>query len=122
MEASGEGNSSLSMNTSSSAPFQEEKLGLGLYHGTCNNSNGDAHPFCLGLKFRQILLFFWGGGGGGVLKTGTIFLGYVKLRPQEHFFTGDCNVICRNYCVAIVMKICSTATPVHGVMATFADR
>ena len=31
MEASGEGNFSVSMNTSSSAPFQEERLGLGLY-------------------------------------------------------------------------------------------
>ena len=28
MEASGEGNFSVSMNTSSSAPFQEERLGL----------------------------------------------------------------------------------------------
>ena len=51
MEASGEGNFSVSMNTSSSAPFQEERLGLGLYIGgggggggcTCKNSNGDAH-------------------------------------------------------------------------------
>ena len=33
MEASGEGNFSVSMNTSSSAPFQEERLGLGLYPG-----------------------------------------------------------------------------------------
>ena len=33
MEASGEGNFSVSMNTSSSAPFQEERLGLGLYTG-----------------------------------------------------------------------------------------
>ena len=30
MEASGEGNFSVSMNTSSSAPFQDERLGLGL--------------------------------------------------------------------------------------------
>ena len=33
MEASGEGNFSVSMNTSSSAPFQEERQGLGLYPG-----------------------------------------------------------------------------------------
>ena len=47
MEASGEGNFSASMNTSSIAPFQEERLGLGLYTGgggcICKNSNGGAH-------------------------------------------------------------------------------
>ena len=60
--------------------------------------------------------------------TGTIIinvLGYIKLWPQEHFFTCVCNVpkvICRSYCVAIAMKICDMATPIHGVMAKFADR
>ena len=43
------------------------------------------------------------------------FLDYIKLRPQEHFFTHDCNVISRNYCIAIVSKICSAR-------AKFADR
>ena len=62
-------------------------------------------------------VFFW-----GVSKTGPTFLGYVKLRPQEHFFTRDCNVIFRNYCVAIARKICNPATPVLGVRAKFADR
>ena len=111
MEASGEGNFSVSMNTSSSAPFQEERLGLGLYPEgcTCKNSNGDARQFLFGLKFGQILLFFLG--GGGVLKTGTILLGYMKLRPHEHFFTRHCNVICRIYCITIAMKICKRATP-----------
>ena len=70
-----------------------------------------------GLKSGQILFFFW-----GVSKTGATFLRYVKLRPQEHFFTRDCNVIFRNYCVAIARKICNLATPVHGVRAKFADR
>ena len=73
MEASGEGNFSVIMNTSSSALFQEEKLGLGLY------PRGDVHVtiqmgmlvhFFLGLKFRQILLYFL---GGGVSKAGAIF-------------------------------------------------
>ena len=36
------------VNTFSSAPFQEERLGLGLYPGeegcTCKNSKGDARP------------------------------------------------------------------------------
>ena len=61
MEASGEGNFSVSMNMSSSAPFQEEKLGLGLYQGA-----GGVHVTVqmgmlvhfLDLKFTQILLFF----------------------------------------------------------------
>ena len=57
---------------------------------------------------------------GGV-ENWRYFLGYVKLRPQEHIFTPDCNVIFRNYCVAIARKICNTATPVHGAMAKFAD-
>ena len=64
---------------------------------------------------------FWGE-GGGVSKTGANVLGYVKLRPQKHVFTRDCNVICRSYCVAIAIKICDTATPIHGAMAKFADR
>ena len=41
---------------------------------------GMAHPVMFGLKFGQIL-FFLGGGGAG-LKTGIIFLGFIKLRPQ----------------------------------------
>ena len=63
MEASGEGNFFVSTNTSSSAPFQEERLGLGLYPGECKckNSNGDARPIFLGLKFGQILFFLGGG-------------------------------------------------------------
>ena len=76
--------------------------------------------FFLGLKFGQILFISCGGGGG--FKTGAIFLGYIKLRPQDHFFTHDCNVIFRNYFVSITRKICNTATSVHSVMAKFADR
>ena len=72
----------------------------------------------LGLKFRQILLFFL----GEVSKTGANVLGYVKLRPHEHFFTRDWNVIYGSYCVAIAMKVCDTATPIHGAIAKFADR
>ena len=65
-----------------SAPFQGERLGLarplpGGVH--VKIQTGMAHPVLLGLKFGQIL-FFWGGGGGS--KTGIIFLGYIKLRPQ----------------------------------------
>ena len=95
--------------------------------GPLPGEGGDVHvkiqmrmlvQFFLGLKFGQIL-FFW---GGGVSKTGAIFLGYVKLRSQEHFFTRDCNVIFRNYCAAIARKICNIATPVLGAMAKFADR
>ena len=42
-------NFSVSMNMSSSAPFQEERSGLGLYPPgggscTCKNSDGDARP------------------------------------------------------------------------------
>ena len=59
---------------------------------------------------------------GGVSKTGANVLRYVKLRPQEHFFTPDCNVICRSYCNVTAMKICDTATPIHGAMVKFADR
>ena len=102
-----------------SAPFQEERLGQGLYLGGCNVTikMGILVQF-LSLKFRQILFFL----GRGVSKTGSNVLGYVKLRPQEYFFTRDCNVICRSYCVAIAMKICNTATPIHYAMAKFADR
>ena len=75
------------------------------------------------LKFAQILFFLFFFFGGGVSKTDAIFFGgYLKLRPQEQFFTLDCNVICRNYCVAITRIICNTATPVHGAMVKFADR
>ena len=86
METSGEGNFSVSMNTSSSAPFQEERLGLGLYVGdcTCKNSNRDARPVFLGFKS-----FFL----GGSLENWRYVLGYVKLGLQEQFFTRDCNVI-----------------------------
>ena len=64
-----------------SAPFQGEKLGLarplpGDVH--VKIQTGMAHPVLLSLKFGQILLFSW----GGVQKTGIIFLGYIKLRPQ----------------------------------------
>ena len=49
---------------SSSAPFQEERLGQGLYPGGCNVTiqMGMLVQF-LGLKFGQILLFFLGGEG-----------------------------------------------------------
>ena len=65
-----------------SAPFQGERLGLarplpGGVH--LKIQMGMAHPVLLGLKFGQILFFLAGGGGS---KTGIIFLGYIKLRPQ----------------------------------------
>ena len=110
MEASSEGNFSVSMNTSLSAPFQEEKLGLGLYLG-----GGGVH---VKIKMRMLVHIFgfeiWADPVSflGVSKTGATFLGYVKLLPQEHFYTRDCNVIFRNYCVAIARKICNPATPV----------
>ena len=72
----------------------------------------------LGLKSVQILFFPWGGG----VENWHYFVGYVKLRPQEHFFTGDRNVIFRNNCVVIARKICNPATPVHDVRGKFADR
>ena len=74
MEASVERNFSVSMNTSSSAPFQEERLGLCLYPGGrgvyMEKLNGDARPIFVGLKFGQILFL-----GAGVSETGPIFLG-----------------------------------------------
>ena len=56
---------------SSSAPFQEERLGQGLYPGGCNVTiqMGMLVQF-LGLKFRQILLFFL---GRGVEKLALMF-------------------------------------------------
>ena len=60
------------VNTSSSAPFQEERLGC-----TCKNSKGDALPNFFGLKFGQILL------GGGECQKLAHFLGYVKQQPQS---------------------------------------
>ena len=71
MEASSEGNFSVSMNTSSSAPFREERLGL--YTG-----GGGVHVKIQmgmlikfsGLKFGQILFSFL---RGLVSKTGAVF-------------------------------------------------
>ena len=97
-----------------SAPFQGERLGLGLYPGVYM---GMARPILLGLKFGQILFFL----GRGV-ENWRYILGYIKLKPQQHFFIHDNNVIFRNYCVAITSKICNPATLVHGARAKFADK
>ena len=119
MEASSEGNFSVSMNTSSNAPLQEEWPGLGLYPGDVHVKIQMGMPVqFLGFEIWANPVFF----SGGVSKTGAISLGYVKVRPQEHFFTHDCNVTFRNDCVTIARKICNTATPVHGAIAKFADR
>ena len=45
-----------------------------------------------------------------------------KATATSTLFHRDCNVICKSYCVAIAMKICDTATPIHGAMAKFANR
>ena len=121
MEAAGERNFSVSMTTSSSAPFQEERLGLCLSYPGGGGVHGKLKRGCSsnfwGLKFWQIL-FSW----AWMSETGPIFLGYVKLRLQEQFFTRYCNVTFRNYCVVIGRKNCNTATPVHSAMAKFSDR
>ena len=69
------------MNTSSSAPVKEERLGLGLYPVGVGGGGWRCSSNFFGFEFGQILFFFL----GGVSKTGA-FLGYVKLWPQEHFF------------------------------------
>ena len=74
-----ESNFSVSMNTPSSAPVKEERLGLGLY--PVGVGGGDAHLIFLGLNLGKSCFFSW-----GVSKTRG-FSGYVKLWPQEHFFT-----------------------------------
>ena len=64
MEASSEGNFSVSMNTSLSAPFQEERLGLGLYPRrgvTCKNSNEDARPYFWVWNLGRSWFFLEGG-------------------------------------------------------------
>ena len=66
MEASGEGNFSVSMNAPSSAPFQKERLGLGFYPPprggcTCESSNGDSRLNFFGLKPGQLKFLFLGG-------------------------------------------------------------
>ena len=68
------------------------------------------------------MINFW---EGWLSRTGSIFLGLRKAAashsPQQ-FFTRDCDVIFRDYCVSIVIKICRGAAPVHGGMAKFAGR
>ena len=59
-KASGEGNFSVSMNTSSSAPFQVERLGLGLYPG------GVHVKIQMGMLVKCFRLELFLGGGGGV--------------------------------------------------------
>ena len=66
MEASGEGNFSVSMNTSSSAPFQEERLGLGFYpRGVVHVKvqTGMLVQFFFVETWANPIFFFWGGGG-----------------------------------------------------------
>ena len=69
--------------SSSSAPFQEERLGLGLYAGgcTCKNSNGDGSSNFFGFEIWANSVF-----SRGVSKTGVICLGYIKLRPTVALF------------------------------------
>ena len=74
METSSEGNFSVSMNTSLSAPFQEERLGLGLYQGGGGGVNVKiqmkmlAHIF--GFEIWADPVF---SGGGGCQKLALLF-------------------------------------------------
>ena len=83
---------------------------------TCKNSNGDGLSNFVGFEIWVNRVF-----SGGV-ENWHYFFCYIKLRPQQHFFTHDYNVLFRNYCVAIASKICNPATPVHGARAKFADK
>ena len=72
MEASGEENFSVSMSTSSCAPFQEEKLGLGLHSGDVHvtiQMRMLVHFFGFEIKANPVVFL----GGGGVSKTRAIF-------------------------------------------------
>ena len=123
LRSAGEGNFSVSMNTSLNAAFHKERLGLGLYLGAggvhIKIQMGMLVQFFLGLKFGQIL-FFLGG-----IENWHYFLGHVKLWPHWHrstFSPATAIVIFSNYCVAIARKICNLATPVCGAIEKFADR
>ena len=65
------------------------------------------------------VFFSW---GWGCVENWRYFFRLRKAAVTGALFTRDCNVIFRNYCVAIARKICNPATPVHGVRAKFADR
>ena len=66
MEASDEGNFSVSMNTSSSAPFQEERLGLGV-------------RIQMGMLIKCFRFEIWANPvWGGWCRKLALFLGYVK--------------------------------------------
>ena len=69
------------VNKSLSEPFQEERLGLGLYPGeegyTCKNSKGDVRPIFWVWNLGKS--FLWAGGGCRKLS---IFWGQVKQWPQ----------------------------------------
>ena len=71
MEASGEGNFSVSMNTSSRASFQEERLGLGLYTRECVHVK-----IQMGMLIKFFRFEIWANpvffSGGLVSKTGAI--------------------------------------------------
>ena len=81
MEASGEGNFSVSMNTSSSAPFQEERLGVGLY--TFVHVKIQLGMLIKFFRFEIWAnpVFFW----GGWCRKLALFLGYIKASSSAPF-------------------------------------
>ena len=101
MEASGDGNFFVKYEHVFKSLFQEERLGLGLYPGTCKNSNGNARPIFFGLKCGQILFFSGGVGVGGWCRKLALFLRLRKASSSAPFqeerlglglYPGGCNV------------------------------
>ena len=85
MEASGEGNFSVSMNTSSSAPFQEERLGLGIYPGGVHvKIQVGMFVQYFGFEIRAQSCFFSGGGWRYLFRLR-------KATATGALFTHDCN-------------------------------
>ena len=84
MEALGEGDFSVSMNTSSSAPFQEERLGLGLYTGGVHvkiQMGMLIKFFRFEIWANPVVVFFL----GGWCRKLALFLGYVKASSSAPF-------------------------------------